>query len=274
MYLEPKVSILMGVYNCADTIKTSIDSIISQSYKNWELIICDDNSSDNTCEIVREFLKSYGEKIKLIINSKNLTLGPTLNHCLKYATGKYIARQDGDDYSHKNRLEIEVEYLENNKDIDLVSTNMISFSENGEEGLHSLYNNFEKPNLSDLLAKGAPFAHATIMMRKEVIDKLNGYTNAWYGKQLEDYELWFRFLKEGYIGINLNENLYYVRENRDAFKRRSVKRRLRGIVLNFKIFKEANAPLKYYIKILRDIIAIFIPSAIFEVYYKRKLQKI
>ena len=136
--MNPKVSIIMGIYNCEETLAESIDSILNQTYENWELIMCDDCSSDRTFDIAKGYKDKYPNKIKLLKNEKNLTLGPTLNKCMEYVEGKYIARQDGDDYSHKNRLEIQVKVLEENSDIAAVGTNMISFDEEGEHGVHSL----------------------------------------------------------------------------------------------------------------------------------------
>ncbi len=116
-----EVSIIMGVYNCEKYLRESIDSILNQTFKDWELIICDDGSSDKTYYIVQEYQSKYPERIKVIQNKKNLGLNETLNRCLKLAKGKYIARQDGDDISFKNRLEEEYNFLE--KILDYYKTN-------------------------------------------------------------------------------------------------------------------------------------------------------
>lgn len=268
--MTPKVSIIMGIYNCEKTLEQAIESILNQTYTNWELIMCDDCSTDNTYKVAKKYEKKYPDKIRVIKNNNNITLAPTLNKCLKLATGEYIARQDGDDFSHKKRLEREVEFLEKNKKYDLVGTNMISFDENGEKGVHKLRSN---PNMKDLIKNGPIFAHATIMMKTSVMKSLNGYCEEWYAKQAEDYELWFRFLLNGYKGYNLNENLYYVREDIETFKRKNIRRRLRGIALNFKIYLKIKAPIYAYKNIIKDIIAIFIPRTIFIRYYKWKLNK-
>ena len=110
---KPLISIIMGIYNCEKTLSESIESIINQTYENWELIMCDDCSDDSTLKIAQEFEKKYQNKIKVIKNEENITLGPTLNKCLKLVRGKYVARQDGDDISNLNRLKEEVEFLEN-----------------------------------------------------------------------------------------------------------------------------------------------------------------
>lgn len=270
MMNKPMVSIIMGIYNCGNMLRESIESILNQSYGNWELIMCDDCSKDNTLKIAKEYEEKYPDKIKVIENKENLTLGPTLNRCLKIANGKYIARQDGDDLSLATRLEEEIAFLENNPEFDLVGTNMISFDEHGEKGYHIMK---EIPVKDDYLKKGVTFAHATIVMKTRVMKSLGGYCEDWYAKQAEDYELWSRFFEEGYRGYNLQKKLYYVREDSNAYKRRSSRRRLRGMYLNMKIYPRIKAPFYCYKKILKDFIAIFIPSKVFGYYYKLKLKQ-
>ncbi|MEC1171519.1 glycosyltransferase, partial [Bacillus paralicheniformis] len=96
---KPKVSVIMGVYNCEDTIAESIESILNQTYKNWELIICDDASTDGTYAVARRYADHYADRIKLIKNEKNIRVAASLNTCHRYRGGKYIARQVGDDHS-------------------------------------------------------------------------------------------------------------------------------------------------------------------------------
>ena len=127
----PSISVIMGIYNCKETLADAIESIINQTYTDWELIMCDDGSTDNTYQIAESYSEKYSNII-LIQNECNRGLNYTLNHCLKYAKGKYIARQDGDDLSHEDRLKYEVEFLEDNPSFDLVATNMVSFDEIGE----------------------------------------------------------------------------------------------------------------------------------------------
>ncbi|WP_434794207.1 Putative glycosyltransferase EpsE [Terrisporobacter petrolearius] len=265
---RPKVSIVMGIYNCESTVKESINSIINQTYDDWELIMCDDCSRDNTYKVAKKYAERYPDKIKLLKNENNMTLAPTLNKCMEYVTGEYIARQDGDDISDKNRIEKQVEFLEKNNDMSIVGTNMVSFDENGYHGVHSLGKILDRDYY---LKRGVIFFHATILIRTEVMKKLNGYSTKWYAVQAEDYELWSRFIKEGFKGYNLQENLYYVRENRDTYKRKNIKRRLRGLVLKFKVNRRLNASILAYVYMLKDIIAIFIPRWIFVRYYRKKM---
>lgn len=162
--MRPKISIIMGIYNCEKTISESIESIINQTYENWELIMCDDNSSDNTLKIAQKYECIYPDKIKVIKNEFNISLAPTLNKCLQFATGEYIARQDGDDLSLSNRLEVQLDFLEKNQEYDLVGSQMISFDKNGDKGIRGV--NVPVPNKFTMV-KGTAFCHATILARKK-----------------------------------------------------------------------------------------------------------
>lgn len=132
--MNKKISVIMGIYNCAETLKEALDCILNQSYTNWEVIMCDDCSRDNTVEVAEKYVKKYPEKFILLKNLENYGLNYTLNKCLKVATGDYIARMDGDDLCAENRFQKEVEVLEENPEIAIVSTDMLFFDENGVWG--------------------------------------------------------------------------------------------------------------------------------------------
>lgn len=265
---EPKVSIIMGIYNCDSTLKDSIESIINQTYTNWELIMCDDCSKDNTFNIAKEYKDKYSDKIKLIRNEKNITLGPTLNRCIELADGKYIARQDGDDLSVYNRLEKQIKFLEVNNEFDLVSSAMGVFDENGEYGIRKLKS---QPEGKDLM-KGSVFAHATVVIKYDVMRKLKGYSEEANKKQVEDYDLWFRFFEKGYKGFCLEDVLYRVREDRDAYKRKSIKRRINEIKVMLEGCKRLNLSYTNYIMIAKPVIAAIIPQKILMRYHRHKFK--
>lgn len=266
---KPKVSIIMGIYNCEKTLGESIESIIKQTYTNWELIMCDDFSVDNTYKIANQYKDKYPDKIKLIKNESNVTLGPTLNRCIELVEGDYIARQDGDDLSTNDRLQKQMEFLEKNKQFDLVSSGMNIFDENGEYGIRKLKS---EPEGKDLM-KGCVFAHATVVMKTEVMKSLGGYSEKIEKKQVEDYDLWFRFFENGYKGYNLHENLYCVREDRQSYKRKNMKRRINEIKIMVEGANKLKLHKKYHVMILKPIIAVIIPNYILMKYHKYKFKK-
>ena len=122
--MNEKVSVIMGIYNIAskEMLEKSIQSILNQTYKNIEFIIIDDGSSNETYEWAQE-ITINDSRVKLYRNKKNMGLTKTLNLCLEYATGKYIARMDGDDYCELDRIETQLKYLFEKK-CDLVASNV------------------------------------------------------------------------------------------------------------------------------------------------------
>lgn len=264
--VDKKVSVIMGIYNCADTLEESIDSIIKQTYKNIELIMCDDASTDNTYDIAKRYKDMYPNKIILVKNEHNSGLAFSLNHCLKYVTGEYIARQDGDDISVKERFEIQVKFLEENKNYDLVGTKMISFNESGINGYSSVP--FNEPTITDL-SKSTPFCHATIMARTEVYKNLNGYRVNKYTKRCEDVDLWFRFFANGYKGYNIDDALYMVRDDENAYKRRTFKSYMHLIKVSFDGYRMVKMPLTQYIYLIKQFIAAIVPRKIMMTYHKK-----
>ena len=133
--MNKKISVIMGIYNCENTLSEAIESILDQTYTNWELIMCDDGSSDRTMEIANEYLSKYPDEIVLMKNKKNRGLNYTLNKCLKKTKGDYIARMDGDDICSPDRFQKEVAVLNNNDDIYIVSSDMAFFDEKGVWGV-------------------------------------------------------------------------------------------------------------------------------------------
>lgn len=256
--MNKKVSVIMATYNCEDTVKESIDSILCQTYDNWEFIICDDGSSDNTFEILKEFEKKYPKKIKVIKNEKNSKLPYSLNHCLQYASGEYIARMDADDMSHEERLSEQVDFLDTHNEIDAVGTGMICFDGEKITGVRKPQKN---PN-SSIIGMGVPFFHATIMMRKKTYDELHGYSLKPYVLRCEDVDLWIRFFAQGHKGENIERGLYYVREDMEAVKRRTVKNAMNTSKTLLKGFRENGYPIKQYVYIAKPIISILIPKKI------------
>lgn len=264
--IDKKVSVIMGIYNCEDTLEESIESILNQTYNNLELIMCDDASIDSTYNIAKKYKDMYPHKITLLKNKENLGLAFSLNHCLEYVTGEYIARQDGDDISVKERFDIQVKFLEENEKYDLVGTKMISFNENGINGYSSVP--FNEPTTIDL-SKSTPFCHATIMARSYVYKNLGGYRVNKYTNRCEDVDLWFRFFANGYKGYNIDDALYMVRDDQNAYKRRTFKSYMHLIKVSFDGYRMVNMPILQYIYLIKQFISAIVPRKIMMMYHKK-----
>lgn len=272
--MSKKISILMGVYNCENTLCEAIDSIIGQSYENWQFIICDDGSRDNTYKIAKEYEQKDPERFLVIKNKTNLGLNATLNKCLRLAEGEYIARMDGDDISVINRFEKEINILENYPEYAIVSSHMITFDENGEWGC---IKTLEKPEVRDFATQVPMFCHAPCMIRREAFLDVEGYTEDKRLLRVEDYHLWYKLYAKGYRGYNIQESLYKMRDDRNALHRRTVSARLNGIYANFIGFKMINMPKWMYIYAIKnailECIKLLLPDMVYMYLHKKRLEK-
>ncbi|PWK65394.1 glycosyltransferase involved in cell wall biosynthesis [Mucilaginibacter oryzae] len=181
----PFVSVLMPCYNAAAYLRACMDSILNQSYSNFELLIIDDGSTDNTLEI----LKSYSDKrIRLLVNKENKGIAHTLNKGLKIIKGKYLARMDADDIMSPNRLALQVNFLEKNPKYGMVGAWHEIIDGYGMV-IKRLQRPVESKHLKLQLYFNNPFIHPLVMMRTELAKQLR------YDPKFllcEDYDLWTR----------------------------------------------------------------------------------
>jgi glycosyltransferase EpsE len=237
-----KVSVIMGAYNCQDTVESAVRSILDQTYSNWELVVCDDASTDETYDVLERLARSAPNRIKVVRNDSNRRLSGALNRCLEVATGDFIARMDADDISHAQRLEKQVAYLAAHPLVDMVGTAMTRF---GGIGTGSLVAPPARPNRYSLRTS-SPFCHATVLARRTVFTKLRGYDESEHVRRVEDIDLWFRFFAEGFVGRNLDEPLYLVREDVDAVARRTLGNRWNLMLVMYRGYRMLGYPASWY----------------------------
>lgn len=261
---KPLVSVIMGIYNCAETLEKAVKCIQNQTYDYWELIMCDDCSSDNTYEVACKIAKK-DPRIIVLKNSRNLTLAPTLNKCINESNGKYIARMDGDDTCSFDRFSKEVDFLENHPEFAIVSCNM---SLSNENGVFRTLIYIEEPKIKDFIF-GNQHCHAGCMVRKEAIIAVGCYSESRKHRRVEDYELWIRMYKAGYKGYNLQDILYDMYDADNAMRRRSLFNRVNESRVIIKACR-ASKSIKYYHATV-PIIKWFIPSSLYKL--KHKVQK-
>ena len=258
---------IMGVYNCQETVEESIESILHQTYENWELIICDDASTDGTYEKVLSYTKRHPERIRLIRNQQNQRLAASLNRCLAEARGELIARQDGDDLSVPVRLEKQVHFLDTYPEYDVVGTAMTVFDETGTKGVRALVSEPDRK----VLARGTPFCHGTIMMRASAYKALQGYRSVKTTRRMEDIDLWIRFFAAGRKGFNLQEPLYLVREDEAAFQRRKFRYSMDNAWLVLKACWLLKLSPLDYLFALKPVVRACLSPKIMKLYHRRKL---
>lgn len=189
--MNPKVSVLMPNYNCEKYIWEAIESILSQTFSDFEFIIIDDCSTDNSWKIIQEYVKK-DKRIIAMRNEENLKICKTLNRWIEIAKWEYIARMDSDDISMKNRFQLQVDFLELHPEVWILWGTMEIMDE-----IWKVYSKREY-NLTDeeirkKIFRYSPFCHPVIMIRKNIL-KQSGL----YDEKLvysEDYDLYFRIGK-------------------------------------------------------------------------------
>lgn len=210
------VSIVVSNYNNEKYIEECLDSLVNQSYKNIEIIIVDDCSTDNSVEFIEKWMN---EKIKELEKIHNIILFKLPKNCgfaaavttgLYLASGEFIAMQDGDDISNKDRIEKQVKYLNSNENISIVGTDYLVFKDGGSKFNVETFIKFGVDEIKNTFAKGLNAAsHGTLLLRGEVFDKVGGLTRRLDGA--EDYEFIVKLLPYGLD--NLNEKLYMYRSH-------------------------------------------------------------
>lgn len=194
---NPIISVVMSVYNGEKYLSEAIESILNQTYKDFEFIIINDGSSDNSLEIIKKY-QNQDERI-VLISRENKGLVASLNEGIEKAKGKYIARMDADDICLSTRFEEQIEYMEKNK-LDLSGSWIETFDEK------NILNVWKYPEThSDIEFRSffmCSFAHPSVMIKKIVFDKLK-YEN----ETAEDYRLWCDILADGYKVGNIQKVL-------------------------------------------------------------------
>lgn len=214
---NPFVSVVMPAYNeRPDMITDAINSILQQTYQNIELHIFDDSTKEETKTAIDAF--SADPRVNIHRERERVGFIKSLNRGLEASTGKYIARMDGDDYSHPDRFEKEVAFLEANPDVMVVGGQMNIMDENGKITASRAYPTGGLKHFLFSCVRN-PLAHPTIMMRREVVDK--GYRYDETLRMSEDLDLWLRLMNDGYKIANLPDTLLDYRVTDSFLEKRS-----------------------------------------------------
>lgn len=199
---QPLVSVFMSVYNGGEYLAVAVDSVLNQTYKNFEFIIVNDGSKDGTAD----YLDNITDERVKVIHQENQGLGKPLNKWMKTCVGKYVMRLDADDICHETRMEKQVEFLESNPEVILVGCQIQMFSEKGKGAVSSLFTDHESI-LGGMLKGWHTQSHPTIMWRRTLLDHIPGYAFSGAG---EDWSFLLDAARFGKLA-NHSEVLYYYR---------------------------------------------------------------
>jgi glycosyltransferase involved in cell wall biosynthesis len=197
----PRVSVLMSVHNGARYVETALDSVLAQTFSDFEFVIVDDGSTDETPAILARYADP---RIVGLRNEVNLGLTKSLNRGLEVARGEYVARQDADDLSLPGRLACQVQFLKSHPDISLVGTSYVQIDEQGQE-LSTVAMPAEPDQIREMLFYTPCFCHGSVMGRHADLQAIGGYDERFVAAQ--DMDLWLR-LAERYQLANLPAPLY------------------------------------------------------------------
>ncbi|MDE6218031.1 MAG: glycosyltransferase [Muribaculaceae bacterium] len=202
----PTVSVVMPAYNAEKYLREAIDSILSQTYTDFELIIINDGSKDSTKEII---LSYTDPRIVYIENEQNSGICVTLNKGLEAARGRYIARMDSDDISMPERLELQVKYMDEKPEIGASGTDIVIFGDNIEDNVFEHVHNPEQCSAGLLF--NPCFSHPSVIIRREILESYNiRYEDRYRG--LEDFKIWWDIAKHSRLS-NLNYALLKYRHH-------------------------------------------------------------
>ena len=206
MQKKPQISVILSVYNCEKYLSPAIDSIIKQQFTDYELIIVNDGSTDNSLTIINNYVNN-NKKLFLINNEQNIGLTKSLNIALTKAKGKYIVRQDSDDISTMDRLQKQFDFLEANPTHALVGCNRQDIDEEGKTIIKRFHVSNDV-NIRETLFRSNPFVHGSLMIRRDAMNQVGCYNEKI--KYAQDYDLILRIAEKFKIHI-LPDHLYKLR---------------------------------------------------------------
>lgn len=257
----PRVSVILPIYNQEKYLKFAIQSILNQTYANFELLILDDASTDNSWQIIQS-LKD--KRIRLFKNTKNLGLSKSLNLLIQKSKGQYIARMDGDDISLPNRLGEQVVLLDQNPEIVLAGSWAKIINNNGQV-IGEIKKPVEYLNIRKKILSDNPFIHSSIMFRKKIILEEGAYNQKLIYSQ--DYDLWLRLVIK-YKSVNLPRFLLNFRWDPDFKKQR--KQFKTALFIRLKAIREGKFSILEIYKLLIPILFYFCPKFLKEWYWELK----
>lgn len=259
-----RITVLIGIYNCASTLIEALDSLMSQTYHDFKVILCDDGSKDDTLQVAEAYAERH-QNVIVVKNERNMGLNYTLNHCLEYADTEFVARMDGDDLSMPTRFEKEIQFLDSHPEYAVVSSPMIYFDEQGD--FRTGKGNGEVRKMDFL--HGSPICHAPSMTRTEALKSVGGYAVDPRLLRVEDYNLWIRMYAAGYKAYNLSEPLYKMRDDRNAKARRNWMTRRNEMYAMSTGFRLLGLPWYTQLYALRPLLAHIAPTWLYNLYHRK-----
>ena len=252
--MNPPVTVLMSVYNGLPYLPEAIDSILKQTFQDFEFLIIDDASTDGSSKVLAEYAER-DSRIRILTNERNMGLGYSLARGVEAATTPWIARMDADDIAVPNRLELQMDYVREHPDVDIFGGYVTFIDKNGQ----FLFEKTVPTSHYEIfrLIWTNPFNHITVFLRREAILKIGSYSNKTL--RSEDYELWLRCAAGGLKFANLPVSLTYYRFSEMNLKRNTFKVSLERFFIGLRGCYLVGAPPIAYIGTTKPVILEFLP---------------
>lgn len=266
------ISVLMAVYNeKEDFLKKSVESVLSQTFNDFEFIILDDCSTNENCRKILEKYKNTDGRIRVIRNEKNIGLTKSLNKGLDICEGKYVARIDSDDLADPHRLEKQLEFMENNPKFVLCGSWSLNINEKdeiiGEKKLYTDYKEIKKKLLYFNF-----FTHSSLFFRKDIAKEVGGYSED--VKKSQDYDFILK-MSARYPIANIPLFLCYYRENPGSISANNKKKQeWYGLIARWRAIAKYGYPKIYFFKIIPAVVYfLFVPHFVEKIIFKILWQK-
>lgn len=215
----PKISVILSVFNGQKYIRESVQSVLSQDFRDFEFLIVNDASSDETRQILDSF---HDERIRVIHNSVNLGLTRSLNLALSQARAEYVARQDADDLSMPNRFSEQIDFLDRHPKVGFTGSHVAMIDDHGKKFSHWTMPTVDSAVRNEI-AGGGCFCHGAVMFRTRLVRDIGGYREVF--RYAQDLDLWLR-LSEFCQMANIGQVLYCMRRSRTSITRTKLDQQL------------------------------------------------
>ena len=256
------ITVLMSVYNDAAYLQEAIESILNQTFTDFEFIIFDDASTDGSSDILQQYALQ-DSRIKLITNQTNRGLGFNLAQGIKIARSPWIARMDADDIALPNRLELQLNYVQAHPDVAIVGGCAIDIDSNGQ-----FVSDRKVPLTHQQIRKliwTNPFIHGTVLLNKAAITKVGSYSSKLAKRQ--DYDLWFRCAKADLKFANLPQPLIKYRFTDNTLQRNNWKVALVHVRIGWLGCWQVKASPFAYVAITKQLVIVLLPPPLRVVAY-------
>lgn len=255
------VSVIIPTYNAEETIERCLKSVLEQTYQDIEIICCDDCSTDRTYEILLKWENQH-KQIKIFKNPENKRAAYTRNQCIETSEGEYIAQIDDDDYMTKDRIQKQLEFLENHPEIDFVGTGSYYFDENGVWG--KTQNEELRIVPKETFLHGSGFMNPTMMYRANVVHTVGGYRVSKETRRGQDYDMHMRMYAAGFVGAVMPEKLTYYYRGKKSYLKCKYQYRIDEAKIRYHNFRALGLMPKGSIFVFRPLIVGLIPIRLLE----------